>query len=120
VSRADLPAPEGGGEVFYEAATVLAGVWNVGPRQHAYVPHPQGASRCLPRRPEVHEALTAARVTERSQPTLNDGETYIDLLADPSAYEDLDATPTSMARLRLFALQLEHLMGPGHGPNRRH
>ena len=27
MSRADLPAPEGGGEVFYEAATVLAGVW---------------------------------------------------------------------------------------------
>jgi hypothetical protein len=26
VSRADLPAPEGGGEV-YEAANVLAGVW---------------------------------------------------------------------------------------------
>jgi len=52
--------------------------------------------------PEVHEALTAAaRVAERSQPTLNDCETYIDLLADPSAYKDFDATPTSTARLRL-------------------
>ena len=40
--------------------------------------------------PEVQEALAASRVPELSVPTLNDGESYDDLLADRSAYEDFD------------------------------
>jgi xylose isomerase len=36
--------------------------------------------------PEVQEALAAARVPELSQPTLNNRETYTDLLSDRSAY----------------------------------
>ena len=46
--------------------------------------------------PEVQEALEAARVAELSQPTLNDGETYEQLLADSTAFEDynLDAPRT--------------------------
>jgi hypothetical protein len=32
-------------------------------------------------------------VAELAQPTLHHGETYADLLADPSAYEDFDAEP---------------------------
>ena len=40
--------------------------------------------------PEVQEALEAAQVAELSVPTLNEGESYDDFLADRSAYEDFD------------------------------
>ena len=66
--------------------------------------------------PEVQEALAAARVAELAQPTLNDGETYTDQPADPSAYEDFDATPYFNGNGFGFGfgfeqLMLEHLMG---------
>jgi xylose isomerase len=64
--------------------------------------------------PEVQEALEAAKVFELSTPTLNEGETYDDFLADRSAYEDFDAG-TAGARpggqVRLSQLALEHLLG---------
>ncbi|WP_448619548.1 xylose isomerase [Geodermatophilus sp. URMC 65] len=64
--------------------------------------------------PEVQEALAAARVPELAQPTLGEGETYEQLLADRSAYEDFDAE-TAGARpggqVRLSQLALEHLLG---------
>jgi xylose isomerase len=64
--------------------------------------------------PEVQEALAAARVPELAQPTLGEGETYEQLLADRSAYEDFDAG-TAGARpggqVRLSQLALEHLLG---------
>src|SRR5690606_4831577 len=40
--------------------------------------------------PEVQEALAAARVPELKTPTLGAGESYDDLLADRSAFEDMD------------------------------
>ena len=40
--------------------------------------------------PEVQEALEAARVAELTQPTLDDGESYDELLADRGAFEDFD------------------------------
>ena len=65
--------------------------------------------------PEVREALAAARVAELAQPTLDDGETYADLLADPSAYEEFDAAPYFNGKgfgfVELQQLMLEHLMG---------
>ena len=65
--------------------------------------------------PEVQEALTAARVAELSQPTLADGESYDDLIADASAYEDFDPEPYFNGRgfgfVRLQQLALEHLLG---------
>jgi xylose isomerase len=64
--------------------------------------------------PEVQDALAAARVPELAQPTLGEGETYEQLLADRSAYEDFDAG-TAGARpggqVRLSQLALEHLLG---------
>ena len=51
--------------------------------------------------PEVQEALKAARVEELSSPTLSEGETYEQLLADPTAYEDYDPEPGSYPGLRL-------------------
>jgi xylose isomerase len=65
--------------------------------------------------PEVAEAIRAARVDELRRPTLNPGETYRDLLADRSAYEEFDADSYFGAKgfgfVRLNQLAVEHLMG---------
>jgi xylose isomerase len=49
------------------------------------------------------------------QPTLKDRESYDDLLADRSAYEDFDAQPYFNGRgfgfVRLQQLAIEHLLG---------
>jgi xylose isomerase len=64
--------------------------------------------------PEVQEALAAAQVPELAQPTLADGETHADLLADRTAFEEFDAE-TAGARpggqVRLSQLAVEHLLG---------
>jgi xylose isomerase len=64
--------------------------------------------------PEVQEALEAARVAELSQPTLNDGETYEQLLADSSAFEDYKVdTPRTQGYgfAHLQRLAVQHLLG---------
>ena len=65
--------------------------------------------------PEVQAALKAARVAEINETTLGKGETYQDLLADKSAYENFDAESYYNGRgfgfVRLNQLATEHLMG---------
>ncbi len=64
--------------------------------------------------PEVHAALEASRSTRLADPTLAEGETYDDLLADPSAFEDFDvdeAAAEGMHYTRLDQLAIEHLLG---------
>ena len=65
--------------------------------------------------PEVQEALEAAKVLELAQPTLNEGESYDDLLADRSAYEDFDTDVylggKGFGFVRLQQLATEHLLG---------
>jgi xylose isomerase len=64
--------------------------------------------------PEVKEALEAARVAELAQPTLGDGETYTELLADRSAFEDFDidrARTQGYGFARVQRLAIEHLLG---------
>jgi xylose isomerase len=65
--------------------------------------------------PEVQEALAASRVAEVKTPTLNPGETYADLLADRSSYEDFDTESYFNGKgfgfVRLNQLAVEHLMG---------
>ncbi|HEY8534596.1 MAG TPA: xylose isomerase [Micromonospora sp.] len=64
--------------------------------------------------PEVQEALAAAKVGELSIPTLNDGESYADLLADRSAFEDFDPNAVGAEGyhfVRLNQLAVEHLLG---------
>jgi xylose isomerase len=64
--------------------------------------------------PEVAEARAAARVDELAKPTLADGETYADLLADRTAYEEFDADEAAergLGAVRLTQLAVEHLMG---------
>ena len=64
--------------------------------------------------PEVAEALAVAGVADLATPTLNAGETYTDLLADRSAFEDF--TPDAPGGrgygfVRLHQLAVEHLIG---------
>jgi xylose isomerase len=64
--------------------------------------------------PDVAEALAYAGVADLSLPTLADGESYRELLADRSAFEDFDADATASRGygfVRLNQLALEHLMG---------
>ncbi|WP_123027089.1 xylose isomerase [Mycolicibacterium stellerae] len=65
--------------------------------------------------PEVAEAMQQSRVGELREPTRNPGETYADLLADRSAWEDFDPEPYFGGRgfgfVRLNQLAIEHLMG---------
>jgi xylose isomerase len=64
--------------------------------------------------PEVQEALAASRVGELATPTLAPGESYQDLLADRSAFEDFDveaAGARGLGAVRLNQLALEHLLG---------
>ncbi|HEX2902437.1 MAG TPA: xylose isomerase [Jatrophihabitans sp.] len=64
--------------------------------------------------PEVQQALAAAKVGELAQPTLAAGETYAELLADASSFEDFDADQVAEAGygfVRLNQLALEHLTG---------
>src|SRR5215472_18575055 len=63
--------------------------------------------------PEVAEALAACRVDELATPTLGSGETYAELLADRSAYEDFDADAVGAPGygfVRLNQLAAEHLL----------
>jgi xylose isomerase len=65
--------------------------------------------------PAVVEAMDRAKVADLRTPTLDPGETYADLLADRSAYEDFDADSYFGAKgfgfVALNQLALEHLMG---------
>jgi xylose isomerase len=64
--------------------------------------------------PEVQEALQASGVRELGVPTLGEGETYADLLADRSAYDDFDvdaAAGRGFGFGRLDQLAIEHLIG---------
>ena len=64
--------------------------------------------------PEVQAALEAGRVAELSQPTLDDGESYQQLLDDRTAFEDYDldtARTQGYGFARIQRLALEHLLG---------
>ncbi|MGE0217469.1 xylose isomerase [Mycolicibacterium sp.] len=65
--------------------------------------------------PAVQEALAAAKVAELRTPTLNDGESYVELIADRSAYEDFDADAYFGGKgcgfVALHQLAVEHLLG---------
>ena len=65
--------------------------------------------------PEVQEALLASRVGEIRVPTLGEGESYDDLLADDSAYTGFDTDEyyggKGFGFVRLQQLATEHLLG---------
>jgi xylose isomerase len=64
--------------------------------------------------PAVVEALRASRLDQLAQPTLAEGETWQDLTADRSAFEEFDveaAAQRGFAFERLDQLALDHLLG---------
>jgi len=64
--------------------------------------------------PEVQQALVTSGVADLAVPTLADGETAADLLADRSAFEDFDADAAGQrgyAFGHLDQLAVEHLLG---------
>lgn len=65
--------------------------------------------------PEVREALAAARVAELAQPTLGEGETIAELVADRASFEAFDHGAYFGGRgfgfVRLQQLATEHLLG---------
>jgi xylose isomerase len=64
--------------------------------------------------PEVQEALASAGIPDLASPTLAAGETYQELLADPTAFETFDADgkgDRSHGVSRLDQLAVEHLLG---------
>ncbi len=65
--------------------------------------------------PEVQAALEASKVLELSTPTLGEGESYDDLLADRASYEDFDADAylggKGFGFVKLQQLATEHLLG---------
>ena len=63
--------------------------------------------------PKVQEALAAAKVPDLSVPTLNEGETYQDLLNDRSAWEDFDpdaAGAQGYGFVKLHQLAIDHVL----------
>ncbi len=74
----------------------------------------QERARAFRADPEVQEALETSGVNELGQPTLGAGETYDDLLADRSAFEEFDADKAAergYGFVRLSQLAVEHLLG---------
>ena len=64
--------------------------------------------------PEVQQALAAAGVPDLSVPTLAEGESIADLLADRSAFEEFNATASgdrSHGATVIDQLAVEHLLG---------
>jgi xylose isomerase len=64
--------------------------------------------------PVVQEALAAAKVNELRTPTLNEGETYTDLMNDKSAFEEYDvdaAGAQGYGFVKLHQLAIDHVMG---------
>ena len=80
---------------------------------------PTCCSRSAPRpsapTPRCRRRSRPPRVPELAQPTLGEGESYDDFLADRSAYEDFDADAylggKGFGFVRLQQLATEHLLG---------
>jgi xylose isomerase len=71
-------------------------------------------SRAFRADPEVQQAMAAAEVTELTRPTLEDGETHQQLLADRGSFEDYDldtARTKGYGFAELQRLAMEHLLG---------
>jgi xylose isomerase len=111
-----LPAYEGPRHFDYKPARTedLAGVWeSASANMRTYLLLKQRAA-AFRSDPEVTEAFRAARVGELAAPTLAPGESYADLLADRSAFEDFDAEAAAergSGYVRLNQLAVEHLLG---------
>jgi xylose isomerase len=92
----------------------MAGVWESAEANMATYILLKERAQAFRADPEVQEALEASGVFELAKPTLDEGETLADFLANRSAYEEADVT--AMAErdyhfVRLNQLALEHALG---------
>src|SRR3954466_4865018 len=70
-------------------------------------------SRAFRADPAVQEAIAASKVNELRKPTLNEGESYQDLLNDRSAFEDFDADAVGAPGygfVKLHQLAIDHVL----------
>jgi xylose isomerase len=110
------PAYDGPRHFDYKPARTedMAGVWvSAAANMRTYLLLKERAA-AFRADPEVRAALDASRVGELSVPTLGEGESYDDLLADRSAYEDFDvdaAAARGLGAVHLTQLAVEHLLG---------
>lgn len=110
------PAYDGPRHFDYKPARTedIDGVWaSAAANMHTYLLLKERA-KAFRADPEVQRALVASRVAELSQPTLADGESLADLLADRSAFEDFDveaAGARGYGYARLNQLMVEHALG---------
>ncbi len=84
------------------------------PRRTPDGDHAGGQGQGLPAGPEVQQAFEQAGIFELARPTLAEGESVSDLLADTSAYEEFDAGKAAERNygfVRLNQLALKHLIG---------
>ena len=92
----------------------IAGVWaSAAANMQTYLLLKQRAA-AFRADPEVQAALSAARVAELAIPTLGEGESYSNLLADRSAFEDFDADAAGQRGCnftQLDQLAVEHVLG---------
>ena len=90
------------------------GVWeSAGANMRTYLLLKERA-RAFRRDPDVVEAMKVAGIDELAHPTLGEGESTADLLADQPAFEDFDveaAAQRSYGFVRLNQLATEHLLG---------
>ena len=110
------PAYDGPRHFDYKPARTedMAGVWaSAAANMRTYLLLKERAA-AFRADPEVREALAASRVGELAVPTLDLGESYTDLLADRSAFEDFDvaaAAGRGLGAVHLTQLAVEHLLG---------
>ena len=92
----------------------IKGVWDSAAANMATYILLADRARAFRADPEVQAALEASGVFELAQPTLGDGESLADLLADASAFEDLDVDAVAKRGygfVQLNQLALEHALG---------
>jgi len=110
------PAYDGPRHFDYKPARTedISGVWDSAAANMATYLLLRERAQAFRADPEVQEAMAFSGLAELAAPTLDDGETYEDLLADRSAWEDYN--PHAVGErgygfVRLNQLAIEHLLG---------
>ena len=110
------PAYDGPRHFDYKPARTedITGVWDSAAANMATYLLLRERARAFRADPEVQEAMAFSGLAELAAPTLEAGETYDDLLADRTAWEDFEPDVVGergYGFVRLNQLAIEHLLG---------